>query len=81
MRALPAHVGDQTIFELRLIQPDRLARLAKQIDDWRATQGESVLVNDQLLPGHLIQQDEDVQLFLRAVQMQVIEIEKKIFLR
>ena len=79
--AFAADVGHQAIFVFAVVQADGLGGLVEQIDDRRTAEYKVLLVNAQTLSGCLRQEEQDIDRLLGTVQVQLLQIDKKKFLR
>src|SRR6266849_1099285 len=75
-RSLTPLVWYQRIFQTSMIEPDRFTCLRKQVDYRSATQAESFFVNDQILSGPAIDQEQYVHtaqryLWIKKIQQRI----------
>jgi len=77
----PPFVRVEAILVPPLVEPDGFGGFGKKIDDGAASQAEGVPVDGQPAGGHFIQQEKQIEEFFRFFFIQVMNVQKKKFLR
>src|SRR3954454_6587098 len=80
-RAFTPLIWHQRILETFVVEANRLRRLMKEINHWRAAEAEGLSADRRIARGHLIEEKEYFKFLSRTVVAQIAQIEKVKFSR